>query len=165
MKNKKLVVALSILGGIVYAPAVALVYTLWSIPHFVQQNAGILLLYHDSKSGEAIVNRNLEIKTQQLSGLFFLLMAWHRMVLSHTPAAKFSFVVLALIFLVLAGSCVAYTWSLCAQVRQGASLNVPALIFWFISITFFVPFGYISANDFAVSFMIPSLLIGGSTSV
>lgn len=153
-----LIVALSILGGFLYAPIVALIYILWSMPHFVQQNAGILLLYHDAKSGEAIVDRKLEVKTQQLSGLFFILLAWYRLMLIQTPAASISLVVIAVVFLLLTVSCTAYTWALFSQVRKGASLNLPALLFWFISITFFIPFGYIGSNDFAVSFMIPSLL-------
>lgn len=153
-----LILVLSVIGGAVYAPAVALVYVLWSVPHFIQQNVGILLLYHNARNGEAVVDRTLEIRTQHLSGLFFLLLVWHRMVLCHTQASSFSLVVLAGVLLVFIGHCIAYTWSLFSQVRQGASLNVPALIFWFISITFFLPFGYIGSNNFAISFMIPSLL-------
>jgi hypothetical protein len=153
-----LILVCAILGGMFCAPVVALIYILWSVPHFIQQNVGILLLYHNNKTGEAIVDRKLEIRTQHLSGLFFLLLVWHRMVLVHTPAATLSLGVLGIVLLLVIGHCFAYTWSLFSQVRQGATLNVPALLFWFISVTFFLPFAYVGSNDFAVSFMVPSLL-------
>jgi hypothetical protein len=48
-----------------------LVWMLWAIQHFIQQNIGILLLYHNQNQGEAIVNRTIETRSQWASCLFF----------------------------------------------------------------------------------------------
>ncbi|MBP7577320.1 MAG: hypothetical protein KA794_11490, partial [Candidatus Obscuribacter sp.] len=55
-----LIMLVSILLGL-FAPGLNyLATTLWGMQHFIQQNFGILILYHNPKSGEAIASRNLQ---------------------------------------------------------------------------------------------------------
>jgi hypothetical protein len=152
-----LIIALSGIVGMYSPHLVMIVYILWSLPHFVQQNVGILLLYHDYNSGEAVVDRKIEVRSQQFAGLFFSLCACHRMALEATPLAQASAAVTGIVFFCAVFSCGAYLAQLFSKVRKGAKLNVPALVFWFISVTYFLPLAYVG-SDFGVSFMIPSLL-------
>jgi hypothetical protein len=50
-----------------------------------------------------------------------------------------------------------YLWSLFSQVRQGAYLNMPAFLFWLVSILFFVPFA-LPLGNFDVCWILPSLM-------
>src|SRR5579885_904846 len=142
-----LVLALSIIGGFIWFPLVWLVYMGWSLPHFIQQNAGILLLYHNHRQGEAIVPRNIEMRSQQLSGLFFYLVAIHRFSLSGTDVALGSLILCCIVGVAAAASIVLYLSNLFSQVRSGAYLNVPAFLFWIASILFFLPFALPRIGD------------------
>lgn len=153
-----LVLTLAIVGGIVWYPFVWLVYMAWSLPHFTQQNAGILLLYHNHKQGEAIVPRNLEMRSQQLAGLFFYLVAIHRCSLGNTDVAVASSLLCGIVGVAALVGVLMYLANLFTQVRNGAYLNMPAFLFWIASVLFFLPFALPGIMDFEALWILPSLM-------
>ncbi|HEY9786466.1 MAG TPA: hypothetical protein V6D17_13750 [Candidatus Obscuribacterales bacterium] len=152
-----LILLLSLVVGYFYWQIVFVVYMIWTVPHFVQQNVGILLLYHNHGQNEAIVPRQLEAKSQQIAGLFFSMLAVDRLFLHGTAIAPFFMALIAVVFCALLVSVTAYLFQLLSQVKKGAYINVPALLFWLASIMFFLPFAYVS-KDPNISIIIPSLL-------
>ena len=69
---------LSLIAVFYWPGLLVMTWILWSIQHLVQQNVGILLLYHNYKAGEAIVNRQIEVASQQMSAIFFTLILFWR---------------------------------------------------------------------------------------
>lgn len=117
----------------------------WSIQHIVQQNCGILLLYHDKSKGEAVVDRGIEMRSQQIPALVFSLFYFYRLYLT-----SFDWVFWKIMFGSLAALAVysvgRYLWEVWKQVRSGASINLPAMAFWFISVVSFMPFAFFGKN-------------------
>ncbi|HEY9785422.1 MAG TPA: hypothetical protein V6D17_08475 [Candidatus Obscuribacterales bacterium] len=151
------ILLLSLAAGYVYPQLVMLVYMCWTVPHFVQQNVGILMLYHNHGQNEAIVSRNLEVRSQQVAGLFFSMLMIDRLSLHETAVGPLWTALIAAVFVILAVMVFAYFMQLFSQVRKGAYINVPALLFWLASILFFVPFAYMG-KQFLVAAVVPSLL-------
>ncbi|MBI2812422.1 MAG: hypothetical protein HYX67_16575 [Candidatus Melainabacteria bacterium] len=128
----------------VYEPygIVVLLITIWAIQHLVQQNIGILLLYHNQGKGEAIVNRPLEMRSQQFPAILFSLLFFHRIFLN-SPQGIGWVVFFALVGIWAAIPVVGYLMEMRNQVREGATVNVPALTFWAISVMTMIPFAFI----------------------
>jgi hypothetical protein len=132
---------------------VEILITIWAIQHLVQQNVGILLLYHNQGKGEAIVNRQLEMKSQQLPAILFsLIFFWRIFLLS--PQGIGWVVFFAGLSIWALRPVVAYLIDMRNQVRSGSKINVPAFAFWVISVTCIVPFAFLGKN-FAEAWIIP----------
>lgn len=132
---------------------VEIVLTLWAIQHVVQQNVGILLLYHNQGKGEAIVDRKLEMQSQQFPAvLFTLIFIWRIFLLAPKNVGVGIF--FAVVTLWAARPVVLYLLDLRKQVKAGAKINVPALAFWTISITTLIPFAFLG-KTFAEAWVIP----------
>jgi hypothetical protein len=140
-----LVILLSV-GLNVYATWLGqLVALTWSIQHIVQQNCGILLLYHDKSKGEAVVDRGIEMRSQQIPAIAFSLFYFYRLYLT-----AFDSIFWKVFFGGLAAfavySVVRYLWEVWKQVRGGALINLPAMAFWFVSVISFMPFAFFGKN-------------------
>jgi hypothetical protein len=150
--------AASIAVGFVYFQLVIVAWFIWGIPHVVQQNTGILLLYHNPRTGEAIVPRDLEILTIRLSTLFFVLVAAYRgwlPVFSSSSFSKFYLVALSLVFVAFVTSVILYLLDLHAQIKNGATFNAPAFLFWILCLSFYMPLA-VTQNSLAL--LLPSVL-------
>jgi hypothetical protein len=148
-----LIVLISIIGMFVAQQITMYIWMLWNIQHLVQQNIGILLLYHNHNQGEAIVPRPLEARSQHVAALLFFLLSF-RFGFANTPAATFFNGVILIVFC-WAALCVGlYLGELAKQMRAGAYLNVPAFGFWMISILILYPLAYFS-NKFEYAFLAP----------
>ena len=55
-------------------PLILGIWFVWSIQHLVQQNIGILLLYHNARANEVVVNRKTETLSVQVSAVLFSLL-------------------------------------------------------------------------------------------
>lgn len=126
---------------------------IWAIQHLVQQNVGILLLYHNQGKGEAIVNRQLEMKSQQLPAILFSLIFFYRVFL-HSPEGIAWTVFFAGVSLWAVHPVAEYIIDMWKQVRAGAYVNVPALAFWIVSVICMVPFAFLG-KSFSEGWIIP----------
>ncbi len=148
-----LIFALSVILSLICTPLVVFIFLVWTIQHLVQQNIGILLLYHRSNSGQAIVNRTIEARSQQISALFFSLLYFHRVLLNNMPSMLLNVLeviscIAALIFVRL------YLTSLSKQIHEGKYLNCPAVCFWIFSIFCLAPIAFLG-HDYSSAFIIP----------
>jgi hypothetical protein len=142
-----------------YVPWLSLlVTTLWGIQHFVQQNFGITLLYHNKNNNEAIPERNLLLRSLWTPAIFFIAIFFHHVwttpsALSGSGASAATIAAKAAppmdawvigVFAIL-GVVALYDVSrvllhLRAQVGSGARINVPAFMFWAVSVLYYVPY-------------------------
>lgn len=147
-------VMLACIFGNIYCPwLVQLIAMPWALQHVVQQNVGILLLYHNQNRGEAIVDRTTEIKSQQAPAIFFAAIFFWR-VFFHSPQNFLCGTVGAALALWALYKVAQYIFIMRRQVRDGAQVNVPALGFWAMSVLAFLPFAFIG-KEFSDSFLIP----------
>lgn len=148
-----IIVALTMIGVVVSRPLIVFIWQVWSIQHLVQQNVGILLLYHRPNGGEAVASRAIEAKSLQLAAIFFYLVFFHRVMLG-----PLSFVLVDVVtILSLLATIVAvylYIAQLIRQLQQGRYLNVPAFLFWIFSLFCLAPLAYLGQH-YADGFMIP----------
>ncbi len=129
---------------VIYNPALlVLIYMTWSIQHLVQQNVGLLLLYHNHKDNEAIVHRSLETRSQHVGALFFSMLFAQRVLWISLPQSLIWLTILTAVGIVFVLLVILYLRELFTQVRNGANLNVPAFLFWCLAICFFAPFAVI----------------------
>jgi hypothetical protein len=137
-----------------FSPLVLGIWFVWSIQHLVQQNVGILLLYHNPKDKEAIVERRLEVLSQQIPAVLFTLLFIRRIALSGHSNLGFD----ALIGLFGAWSLLLvgrYLLNLRKQIsEEGKWINVPALSFWSLSVCSLWPLALIG-RDFGEAFIAP----------
>lgn len=138
------------------SPFVMLILTLWAVQHLVQQNIGILLLYHNQNAGEAIVNRQLEMRSQHWPAILFALIFLHRIYFNNSTDPGW-LIFLALASVVALSPVALYLNEMRKQIRDGANLNVPAFGFWLISILCMVPFAFLGKN-FGEAWVIPVTL-------
>jgi len=126
--------------GMIYLPHLTnAVYIFWTIQHLVQQNVGILLLYHNHGRGEAIVGRTLEKATLYSSTVCCTLTMVASLDFEGLGGIPgLSMLVAAALAVTLAG-CAVYVAELFRQVASGRSLNMPAFLFWIVSVGFFLP--------------------------
>ena len=137
------IVAMSFLGMVFCPGLLAMVFIAWSVQHLVQQNVGLLLLYHSHGQNEAIVNRALETRSLHASALFFSLLFAQRLLFPPLSQSSIWQIIVAAIGLVLVALIISYLKELFLQVRQGKYLNAPAVLFWCLSIYFFMPFAFL----------------------
>ncbi len=148
-----IVMTVSILGNVYYPWLITLVTMLWALQHLIQQNVGILLLYHNQGRGEAIVDRTTEMRSQQVPAIFFAAIFYWRSFFGAPQNALCAFIGGTL--LICAAYYVGrYIYLFSKQVREGATINVPALGFWVLSVLAFLPFAFFG-KQFDDSFLIP----------
>jgi hypothetical protein len=130
--------------GVIYLPALTVfIYMAWSIQHLVQQNVGLLLLYHNHKQNEAIVGRTLEMRSLHAGAVFFSMIFAQRVLWPSAILSPIWVTIIAAVGLSFFALIIFYLRELFHKIRQGASLNVPALLFWCLAIFFFAPFALI----------------------
>ncbi len=148
-----LILALTIALSFICVQLVVFVFLVWTIQHIVQQNVGILLLYHRPKSEEAIVDRTLEARSMQLPSLFFSLLYLQRVLMNNMPFWPLN--VLQVIVCLISILCVImYMARLHKQLKAGKQLNVPAFYFWVFSVFCLAPIGFLG-KDYTAAFVIP----------
>lgn len=140
------IVILTIAGTFVIPGIIASIYMIWSIQHLVQQNVGLLLLYHNHGQNEAVVNRTLEVKTLHLAAVFFSMLFAQRIFLMELAQFAIWKALVIVVGLAFAAAVLLYIRELIVQLRRGAYLNVPAFLFWCLSIYFFVPFAFLGTS-------------------
>lgn len=144
---------LTVVGMFCARPLTAFIWMAWSLQHLVQQNIGILLLYHRHGQGEAIIPRPLEARSQQVAAVMFSLIFLYRSILEY----KLSMIMIPLIVVVAiytASLTWRYIWNLRNQLNQGAYLNLPALMFWCFSMLCLWPMAFIG-HSFYDGYIIP----------
>jgi hypothetical protein len=152
-----IIVLLSAIGIFVCRPLVMLIYIAWSVQHAVQQNFGILLLYHNHKAGEAIAPRDIEQKSIRSAAIFFSLLFFSRIYLNPaSPIPGWQIIIAASLIWAIYCSAL-YVKELIKQMRAGAFLNVPALVFWFISVFYLWPFAFLGSK-YDDAFLIPLVI-------
>ncbi len=148
--------ALTLIGQMVSVALVFFIFIGWSIQHVVQQNMGILLLYHRQNSNEAIVNRKLELSSQYSASIFFTLVFFR-----HVFLANFNWPgldgILGLSLLIALTYCSSYLYELSRQVREGKTLNLPAFVFWAFAVSSLSPLAFLG-HDYASGIFIPVLV-------
>lgn len=121
-------------------------YICWSLNHAVQQNIGVLLLYHNGRAGEAVVPRPIEAWSQRWAAIFFSLLYADRVLLKHSLTEPFWYVLIAGSGLIALGAGVAYCLELAKQVKQEKHVNVPAFAFWLLCMVYLLPFAFLGKN-------------------
>ncbi|MFA6555845.1 MAG: hypothetical protein WCT03_05425, partial [Candidatus Obscuribacterales bacterium] len=132
------------------------VTTLWGVQHFVQQNLGIVLLYHNKNANEALPNRDLLSRSLWTPSIFFVSVFFYRQLFAGVESywAMAAFAALALLALF---DIARYLNNILKQVSAGASLNVPAFIFWLTSVLYFIPFVW-PGQRVETAFLIPGTM-------
>ncbi|MBY0359386.1 MAG: hypothetical protein K2W82_15395 [Candidatus Obscuribacterales bacterium] len=143
----------TIAGQFVCPEITALFYILWSLNHAVQQNIGILLLYHDPKKGEAVVDRSIELFSQRSAAVFFSLIFFDRVFFHYSFKEFFWHVAIALFGLVALFSAGQYCFVLYLKLSQGQKFNVPAFCFWLMSVLYLAPFAWLGQDYFQALFI------------
>ncbi|HNB23805.1 MAG TPA: hypothetical protein PKZ32_15425, partial [Candidatus Melainabacteria bacterium] len=142
------------ISGNVYCPwLITLITMIWALQHLIQQNVGILLLYHNQGRGEVIVDRQTEMRSQQVPAIFFASIFYWRSFFGAPINALCLFIGGTLGICALYYVC-KYLFLFSKQVKEGASINVPALGFWVLSVLAFLPFAFFG-KKFEDSFFIP----------
>lgn len=130
--------------------------TVWGVQHFVQQNFGMTLLYHNKNGNEAVPERNLLLRSYWVPALFFISMFGYKIasnpigkiasaggMLPELPPTKpmetWAVVFFSIFGLVALGTVVQYVLSIRKQVLAGARINAPALMFWLVGVLYYVP--------------------------
>jgi hypothetical protein len=141
----------------VLAPGINyLITTLWGIQHFIQQNYGILMLYHTKDTGEAMGNRFLASRSLWAASVFFSIFYFNKLVFK-TSGNPIFFGLVAVTALITLAYCWMYLADLRKQMAAGAPLNVPALLFWAMGIVYFAPFA-LANYDAGTAFIIPGVM-------
>jgi hypothetical protein len=151
-----LIFALTLIGQLLSVSMVFFIYMCWSIQHLVQQNMGILLLYHNHNRDEAIVNRKLEQMSQYAASVFFTLVFFRRVFLHDFNWLALD-VVLGLSLLVMLIYCGGYLYELSRQVKEGKTFNIPAFFFWALAVCSLSPLAFLG-HDFVSGFFIPVMV-------
>jgi hypothetical protein len=148
-----LIMVCSIAGMFFCKWLIIAIWLLWSIQHLVQQNVGILLLYHNHNRGEAVVDRETEIRSLHIAAVFFTLVMIRRLYFGENPSMILDGIVIVTGLATLFFAAI-YISQLTAKIKAGAYLNMPALIFWILSILCMLPMGLLGKN-FAIAFLAP----------
>jgi hypothetical protein len=148
-----IIFALTIALSFICVQLVVFVFLVWTIQHIVQQNVGILLLYHRPNSEEASVDRVLEARSMQLPALFFSLLYFHRVLMNNMPLLVLN-VCQVIVFILAVLSIRMYIGSLSKQIKAGKQLNMSAFYFWLFSVFCLAPIGFMG-KDYTSAFIIP----------
>jgi hypothetical protein len=135
-------VVLTMVAMVVSPVFVYAVYFLWTVQHLTQQNVGLLLLYHNHNRGEAIPNREVEIQSQQGAAVLFAFLFLNRVVTHDGLNGLIWQAIILGAFLFTLDRSVRYILDLIRQIRHGAYLNLPALLFWCVSMSFLCTMGF-----------------------
>lgn len=148
-----LIVLASVLSFVYFKPLVLAVWFVWSIQHLVQQNVGILLLYHNHRENEAIVERKHEVLTLQVPAVLFTLLFVRRVLMNNQSNIWFDSLLLALagytVFLLIG-----YLIRLRKGMSEGKTLNMPAMGFWALSVVSLSPMAVLG-RDFGEAAIAP----------
>ena len=123
-------------------PVFFFVFVLWTIQHIAKQNVGILLLYHNHDLNEAVVERDVEVGSVQTASAMFSFLFLNGVLKQDGPVAMAVHLVIFITAIELGYLLLRYGKSLVQQVREGKSLNAPALAFWALSILALAPFAF-----------------------
>jgi hypothetical protein len=143
-----------------YVPALGfLITTLWGIQHFVQQNFGITLLYHNKNNNEAIPHRNLILRSLWSPAILFTAWFFYKLLSNmkdtgstavtvaastkavvSAPTEIWAIVVFSILAVVALVDVSRVLLDIRKQVTTGARVNVPAFMFWLLSVLYFVPY-------------------------
>ncbi|MBX9947781.1 MAG: hypothetical protein K2Y39_01330 [Candidatus Obscuribacterales bacterium] len=137
-----IVLPLCILGSIYIPWVITLITMLWALQHLIQQNIGILLLYHNQNRGEAIVDRTIEMRSLQAPSIFFAAILYWRHFFGSPSFWVYKLIGIVL-FVIAVYFVSKYLLEFARQVRNGAAVNVPALLFWALSYLSFLPCAYL----------------------
>ena len=148
-----LVLAATILATLVHPTLAYGFWLLWSLQHLVQQNVGILLLYHNHGRGEAIVGRALETKSLQMAAITCTLIFFERVLLLGAYK-EFIYPLISLIGLYTAWLLANYLVELARQLKSGEYLNGPAFFFWLFSLVSLAPIAFLG-KSFEDGYLIP----------
>ncbi len=148
-----ILMTVSILGNVYIPWLIQLLTMIWALQHLIQQNVGILLLYHNQGRGEAIVDRPTEMRSQQVPAIFFAAIFYWRYFFG-APQNELCYFLGAVLLAASTYYVGKYIYVFSKQVREGATINVPALMFWALSVLAFLPFAFFGKR-FDDSFLIP----------
>lgn len=118
-----------------------LISTVWGLQHFVQQNFGMTLLYHNKNNNEALPTRNLLLRSLWTPSILFVSFFFYRQMVPG-PMAAWGYVIFSILSLVALYDVGRYAMDLRRQVIAGARLNVPAAMFWLVAVLYYVPFTF-----------------------
>ena len=148
-----LVMAVTVLGWVYFRGIIYAITMAWAVQHIVQQNIGILLLYHNHGRGEALVEKKLESWSQWAPAIFFSTFFIHRILFQN--ADNLIFTGITAVTGVWALTIVArYILTLIKKSNEGEYINVPALLFWMVSVLSLAPFAFLG-KSFDDAFVIP----------
>jgi hypothetical protein len=150
------IAAFSIVGMFVSPDLVIVLYLATTMHHIVRQNVGITLLYHNQGS-EAVPDRDKELRPLYLSTWFcacaFIARNSPHDSLKQTVFAAGATILLFFVFWSIAQ----FVQDIRGKLQLGLPLNVPALLFWFVSVLFFLPVGFLG-RDFSQALIIPLVM-------
>ncbi|MGD9684881.1 MAG: hypothetical protein AB7W16_27255 [Candidatus Obscuribacterales bacterium] len=129
-----------------YAPVLTIaLFMATSVHHIVKQNQGILLLYHD-RDGECLPPRELESRTITRAAWLCAIIFLARLAPPSSLEQLSLSALAAVASLFVAFSIRNYLTCIVVQARAGLAINVPALLFWVVSVTFLLPFAWLGDN-------------------
>jgi hypothetical protein len=138
-------VAASSIGMLINPLLVLAVYMASSVHHIVQQNAGILLLYHNHGK-EVAVRKELEVGTLHAAAVFCSVVFLWRFAVAGTWQ-HFAFGACTVGTLLWVGIA---TWNFLSEVRrqsnEGLPVNGSSLLFWALAMGFFLPLAFLGKN-------------------
>lgn len=139
--------------------ALFVVVSLWHIHHLVQQNIRVLYIYHgrSSETNEALPDYELTATTQWGAAIICTLASCARtnfIGLQFLPGLNILIGALSVWLLVRS---VQYLLHLQRQLKNGSSLNVPALGLWFVGMFSMVPVAFLG-QDFFAPFVVPLMI-------
>ncbi len=139
-----LIMVFCIVGMFANSSVVTAVFLATTIHHIVKQNSGILRLYHNS--GESIPPRQIEEKTLNLSAWLcaLIFLARNSSVINMQYLLYAAALVVLTLFIFSARE---YLDQLFSRANSENQVNIPALLFWLLSVLFFLPFSFIT-NDY-----------------
>jgi hypothetical protein len=148
--------------------------TMWGVQHFVQQNLGMTMLYHNKNGNEAIPERSLLSRSLWTPSIFFVTMFFIK-VLSNPvagasvtggrlpplpepkPMEAWAIGLLSVLGAIALFDVARYLLEMRRQVAQGARINVPAFMFWAVSVLYFAPFIF-PGQRLETMFLIPGTM-------
>lgn len=149
-----LLIFASTVGCTMLSPQLStIIYMGWTVQHLVKQNVGIGLLYHNQKAGEAIVNRNIEVRSQYAAGVMFTCI----FIQSLLPGVAFFTPITVLAAVATVVLSILYMRDLMLQMRQGLQLNLPSFSFWLFSMVCLCPFAF-GDKYYAEAILIPIIM-------
>ncbi len=133
------------------------VTTLWGVQHFVQQNFGMTMLYHNKDANEALPNRKLLLRSLWTPTIFFTTIFYYRL-LSPVPVDMWAIGAFSIMGFVALVDILRYVLDMKRQVStSGVRINAPALMFWLVGVLYYVPFIF-PGQRFETAYLIPGTM-------